>query len=89
MNLPDTVVLEGGSAQAYLYTNPEGYVMRKPDRQATMEKIRNEFLRDHMVVNEADGTFKIKPGLVAVIQMPRGAQVRKLATPAGSDGRGG
>lgn len=76
MSLPDTVALESGMPLAYLHTGPTGHVMKKPDRQAAMDKVRAEFLREHMVVNEADGTVRIKPGLVAVIQMGRGEQVR-------------
>lgn len=75
MSLPDTVALESGMPLAYLHTGPSGHVMKKPDRQAAMDKVRAEFLREHMVVNEADGTVRIKPGLVAVIQMGRGEQV--------------
>jgi hypothetical protein len=81
VSLPDTVALESGMPLAYLHTGPTGHVMKKPDRQAAMDKVRAEFLREHMVVNEADGTVRIKPGLVAVIQMGRGEQVRQHHIP--------
>jgi hypothetical protein len=45
-----------------------------------VDKIRQEFLKDHLLVSEADGSTKILPGLVAVLQLSNGFQARCTLT---------
>lgn len=39
----DTVVINRGDVEMYLYTNSDGYIARKPSQMHAMQKIRDEF----------------------------------------------
>ena len=69
---------------AWIYTNQaQGTLGKKTEKEATAEKIRLDFLRDHLVVNNknddsggsSNAREKILPGYVAVLQTTSGAQV--------------
>ena len=86
VNLPDTVVLESGSPVCWLYSGPDGLVHSKTEKQATMEKIRNEFLKDHMYTDH-EGATRLKPGYVAVLQTASGSHVSESGVRMGVPGQ--
>lgn len=45
VNILDTVTLDGGALENYLFTNNSGQVMRKAKRHVTLQRVQAEFLR--------------------------------------------